>query len=818
METNNFSLNGIFSAMVKTPFLEDNIKTNQSVVHRLIMAAKVNLLVWWCLLTGKIASYLKSMGKPHVTVFGQPMPESKTEAMKMIFDLPEAFPVVDEVTGKRLNAWATEYYIAAHDSPDEYDQTGPIRLRFKFKPSLEDFNGNPCIYNHYLVCRMIADCRDKILKKYPPFELLNPITPYKSITQTCRYFSVLPMPYAPYGKAVGMTEEMFTPSYDDDRYWEEKKDQYANCSEAALIEQDLKAVINNAPDALLRSVHAKTCEGLHKQLYYFNDIYGYPIMAVVKQLEFSSSGISKHYIPVVQLRQNGKPDSNYATLPLPDAQILYNLDKIKDAEVVVICPNLEIADYFQSVNQDSSVAFTAFLCDTLTEVDFLPLKDKEVCMMIVNHSGLSAAESLLSSAKLYNYLLANGKQKELTAVMAHVDYAEIPSNISSIGGYMNFRRAHAKARVTPGSIIEMATPEEFFEQVAWAENEKFRKETQSLDKPYWVTDDTTVAETTVPAKKVRKNEHLFYPIIARGAITYIAGISNIGKSNLTASICAHLVNTSERRPEIFSKRCWSGCKVKNGYDSVKILHLDFESGQNGIDKRERDFVVPYLPDAKEVRERCKANYIVRDLLNCAINYAEEAHWEDLCELIDGVVDEGNPGQPADILIVDTYQSFVQDRDCDHWVLKKLLERYPDMAIVVLHHLDDDGKFVGLQSKKRIAQATVYLTRDKVKKTKGDDKDNAEKGDDKKALTLHDNFQVQVKNCKLLHVPEDENAFEARFDEDKRFVVTSSVPPTKAEMVKAIKDGLGISKNELADLLGMGEEKLKNSLSGAKDKK
>ena len=113
---------------------------------------------------------------------------------------------------------------------------------------------------------------------------------------------------------------------------------------------------------------------------------------------------------------------------------------------------------------------------------------------------------------------------------------------------------------------------------------------------------------------------------------------------------------------------------------------------------------------------------------------------------------------------------------------------------------------------------MYLTRDKVKKTKGDDKDNAEKGDDKKALTLHDNFQVQVKNCKLLHVPEDENAFEARFDEDKRFVVTSSVPPTKAEMVKAIKDGLGISKNELADLLGMSEEKLKKSLSGAKDKK
>ena len=803
METNNFSLDGIFSAMVKTPFQEDNIKTNQSGVHRLIMAAKVNLLVWWSLLTGKISSYLKSTGKPHVTIFGQPMTESKTDAKKMIFDLPEAFPVIDEATGKRLDVLATEYYTASPDSPDEYEQTGPIRLRFKFQPSLVDLNGNSCVYNHYLVCRMIADCQDKILKKYPPFELLNPITPYKSITQTCRYFNVFPMPYAPYDKAVGMTEEMFTPTCDDDEYWEEKKKQHSNCSEAALIEKDLNAVIGNEPDAVLRPIHGKVCEGLHKQLFYFNDNHGYPIMAVIKQLKFGSSGISKHYIPVVQLRQNGKPDSNYATLPLPDAQILYNLDKIKDAEFVVICPNLEIANYFQGVNQDNSVAFTTFLCDTLTEVDFLPLKDKKVCMMIVNHSGLSAAESLLASVKLYNYLLTNGKQKELTAVMAHIDYAEIPSGISSIGEYMSFRRSHAKARITPGSIIEMTTPEEFFEQVTWAENEKLRKEIQSQDKQYWVTDDTTVAEAPVPTKEVRKNEHLFYPIIARGAITYIAGISGIGKSNLTASICAHLVNTSERRPEIFPERCWSGCKLNNGYKSVKILHCDFENGSGGIEQREKNFVDPYLPDDKVKREQCKANYIVKDLLNDATNYAEEANWENWYKMIDNATNEGNPGQPVDILIIDTFQSFVQDRDCDHWVLKKLLERYPDMAIVVLHHLDDDEKFVGQQSKKRIAQVIVYLTRDKVKKTKGDDKDNAEKVDDKKAQTLHDTFKVQAKNIKLPHVFEDEEVFEVRLGNKNRFEVVNSVR-TKAEMVKAIKDGLGISKNKLIDLLSISD--------------
>ena len=44
----------IISAMVNALFQEENIKNNQGAVRSLIMAAKVNLLLWWSLLTGKI--------------------------------------------------------------------------------------------------------------------------------------------------------------------------------------------------------------------------------------------------------------------------------------------------------------------------------------------------------------------------------------------------------------------------------------------------------------------------------------------------------------------------------------------------------------------------------------------------------------------------------------------------------------------------------------------------------------------------------------------------------------------------------------------
>ena len=803
----------IISAMVNAFFQEENIKNNQGAVRSLIMAAKVNLLLCWSLLIGKIASYLKSSGKPHVTLFGSPLPESKTAARRMIFDLPVPLEIVDEKTGRRFSSRVCEYYITTPDAPDEYNQTGPVRLLIKFAPVLLEANGRPCLYDHHYICKLISDARDKLLREIPLYKLFLSITPYKSISHTCHFFKVDPKPYASYGKAVGLTEETFPPTWDDEEYWKNKKACHSNCSEAVLIEKDLNAVINNEPDACLRPIHSKACEGFFKQVFFFNDSYGYPIMAVIKQLEFSQSGPRKKYIPIVQLRQNGNPDSQYATLPLPTTQILYNLDKIPEAEVVVICPNLEIADSYQSVNSQVDIVFTALISDTPAETDLQPINGKEVCVMSVNHSGLSSAEALLESKKLYDYLLNNGKQKELYAVQAHINYAAIPSDIGSIGEYMNFRRSHAKARITPESIILMSTPEDFEERIEWAENEKLRKETESQDKPYWTHSGEAPITTDISTPIAEnKNEQLFYPIIGRGAITYVAGKSGIGKSNIIASLMASLVNTSQRRPEIFPERCWSKCKLNNGYERLKILHLDLESGSGGIKNREKHFVDPYLPDDKEFREQCKANYIVKDLLNDATNYAEEAYWEDLCKMIEDATNEGNPGQPVDILIIDTFQSFTQDRDCDHWIFKKLIERYPRMAIVVLHHLDDDGKFVGLQAKKRIAQVLVTLTRDKARKTAGEDKDHTEK-----ALTLCDNFLVQVKNCKLPHVPEDEEIFEARFDENNRFVVVDSVR-TKAGMIKIIKEGLGISKEALGDLLGMGEDKLTGYLAGEKSKK
>ena len=782
---------------------EDNVPCDQSGVNQFILRVKMAFLIFIMALCGKIRSYLKSNGKPHFCS------EKDYEAQRVILDLPRPLKIDDPETKNYFLYPVGEFYLApTPDSPDDYQQTGPFRLRFRIQPKLW-LEWRRCeYYDHGVACIMIQKCRDQFLRETDWFTLLQPHTPYKGIGDTAHFVGVRPEPYAPYDNALrNMKPESFLPT-DDDAYWSDMKNQNPSLGEASLIERELQGIIDGT-NPIFREVYAAQIEDC-KQVFVFNDEFGYPIMKVIKKFDYQATGTVKNYVPVTQWRQDGKPDSQCQILPLPRKQPLYNWDKIIDADQIVLCPDLEIADSLQNVNSCVDIAYTAYLSNDLKWVDFEPLEEKEVVILILNHSGLTLPQVYLEEEKVCNYLKKRVKVERIRAVQALAVYPDTPKYFKSIAEYMSYHRNHQKAYIEPGSIFYMDTEEEFLEMLDKAKAEIERKANESQDKSFWATDEETDAPNP-SVESITKNEQLMYPFIARGAIAYIVGESGIGKSNLTASICAHLINTSQRRPEIFPERCWSGCRVNNGYDRLKILHMDFESGQGGIKQRERDFVDPYLPDDKTERDLCKANYIVEDLTTDSTNYAEESHFEDLCRLIDSKANEGIKGQPVDILIIDTFQSFVHERDCDHWVLKKLLDRYPHLAIVVLHHLEN-GEFVGLKAKKRIAQATVYLTRDKV-----DEKDG-EKTIPVPVHTpnLHDHFKVQIKNCKLPHIQFDEEVFEAKFDENNRFIVIGSVR-SKAQMVKAISDGLddSISPKELAHKLGMEEGKLRSYLSEAK---
>ena len=105
------------------------------------------------------------------------------------------------------------------------------------------------------------------------------------------------------------------------------------------------------------------------------------MMKAIKQLNYRD-GLEtfKNYLPVTNWMKTSSPYNKLLTVPLPDKQILFNLDKITFCDIVVICPNLEIADQLQRENRLNGVVYTAFLCDNgcYHQVDFDVLNNKQV--------------------------------------------------------------------------------------------------------------------------------------------------------------------------------------------------------------------------------------------------------------------------------------------------------------------------------------------------------------------------------------------------------------------------------------------------------
>ena len=784
---------------------EDNVPRDQSRINQLILRLKMAFLIFIMALNGKIRSYLKSSGKPHKTIFGRPLHEKDHDAKRIIGDLPRPLEIYDPETKNRFRNPVTEFYLApTPDSPDEFNQTGPFRLYLRVPPEMLAEGRQGYFYDPDIANVMIQKCRDQFLRETDWFTLLQPHTPYKGIGSTAHFFGVLPSPFASYDNALGsMRPESFL-STDDEDYWSEMKNQHPSLGEASLIERELKGIVNGT-NTSFRNIYSSKIED-SQQVFDFKDEHGYPVMKVIKQYDYKATGTTKGYIPVTKWNQSGKPDSIYQLLPLPKKQPLFNLDKIVHADMIVFCPDLEIADALQSLNQDDKVAYTAVLCDVNSQVDISPVKEKSLCLLAINHSGLTLAEAYIETQKHYDFFAKNKIGSDIEVIQAEVSYPAAPRDFNSIALFMEYHRNHQKPYIKPGSLIVMDTEEQFREMVNSAKAEMERKANESQDKSFWAPEQVKV-EVVEEEKSKPANRELIRTIAARGCITYISGATHIGKSNFIAALCAYAVNISQRKPDFLSERCWTVCKTGSKYKRLKIVHGDLENGQGGINQREMDFVDPYMPDDPEERKACKANYIVKDLLSDPIDYSAESHFQDLCKMInDCAANEGEKGQPVDILVIDTYWSFVHENDTKFDVFRKLLALYPDMAIIVLHHLNANGKSYGRLDKDFGASVVLYMER--INSTEIKD--------------LHEPFQIRVgtKN-RLTHLAVDLEPFSAQLDDKGHFVVFEP-KTTKAETIKALKEGYktrnkdgklaAISDQELADRLGMGVEKLKKYLN------
>lgn len=746
---------------------DDNVKVDQCQSNALILNTKMALLLESSVYNGSIVNYLKSK----CTEYALPYTEDREWAMEyqkrksasaskeLRFqigkDNPEAIFGITIIEGLNLNKGRTDWL--------------PVAPTFA--------KG----YLHHLTL----------------FGLFNGITPYKSIKTTAHFLGVQPLPFAPINTGL----HMFRPTIfldtaeSDASYWAEQKKTYPCYNEATLIERDLRDIIANKPDQECNTIYSSVVEHHFKQVFDYKDRNGLTIMKMIKKFDYDPTGVTKSYIPLTQWMRHGEADDRLLTMPLPKEQPLYNLNLVEDADYVVICPNLDIADQLQRQIRYTNVAFTSFVCDSVNQVDFSPISGKQIILLVMNHSSLALEDVYLDAFKLYKHLTEHEKigEKSLSIIQAAVRFYA-SNQFSKLGDYMKDRRDHHKPEIEDGSVKLIESKEEFYAVLEDVKDAIAKRQEVAI--PFWCDENEASETSDAPVQKNNSGEELVRNLIYRGEITFINGSKSIGKSNLITSLCASMVNPSMRKKIVFPERWWTCCK--GNVESLKVVHLDFENGKALIDKRMKDFAEPYFPDINGDIGECRRNYIVKDMLNEVDDFSDASNYGRLCKLLDDMkANEGTPGQEIDVLVIDTYSTFVNHRDNNYDSILRLRKDYPNMAIVVLHHLNENGRMRGNKAKGFSASVILKMERP-----------------DGEAATLATPFNISFEESPRHNIlQQDLTPFKGVF-KDGLFVVDMESEYSENKALHELYDAYkktGKTKSEIAGLLGMCESSLENKL-------
>ena len=567
----------------------------------------------------------------------------------------------------------------------------------------------------------------------------------------------------------------------------------------------------------------------------FNDERGICILKTFDYYALADGTLVKGVVPVTYWYiRNGElksPSSNsvryliegypkgpiYATnhlvpVGLPGKQPLLHLDRIANAETVVICATPKNAVALQKANGNKSVVFTGFVCDPgqYEEVDWTPVNGKSVWIEAANHNGLTLAETYIEANDLYEHLLN---------VVGIIDHSESPSNrktgikdihflqraieypsmvgVRNVDDLIRVNRANPP-HVIDGSILEL-NKDEFQVMVEKAQAEIERKATAMIDLAFWNDElriDAAPVEDNKPVGKVT-DKMILRPFIIAGTTTLISGAPGVGKSCMKTAICACIAGSPKK---ILEGRFWTRCTPTDGHQ-YKVVDLIFDSdGAEAIADHRRDF-------ASDIGENA-VNYIQKDMSGDTTNYMEPENYTAFEKLLDDIeAHEGVPGQPIDVLCIDTLLAFSHEarelRKVNE-VFKRLNHDCPHMATILIHHLNPrDNKAIGGVRVLTGVRAHVMIDRTdaQLKELNG------------KHPLLSDPFTVSFGKASNIKIAEDGETFTVRLEEGNVFAVADKEDQeTVRARRKAIVDGYvkqGLTQPEIARLFGVSDRTIRN---------
>lgn len=534
---------------------------------------------------------------------------------------------------------------------------------------------------------------------------------------------------------------------------------------------------------------------------------GQTVMKVIKYYRmWEDNTFVKGYIPLTRWFCKKDKTNFVITAGLPDKQILMNLPQIEKAMTVVVCLTLEDAFSLQkSCWGNEDVAFTSFICDNAcyanscySQVDFSPLRGKMVKIFISNNNGDSLAETYQAGQALYEYLRKIEKFENINFIQREVIYPPY-ENVFDIDALVTAHRKHPP-EVIDGSVIAIEE-KDFPAMLHKAKLEIERKREQSRNFQFWKNEtETNLPPAPIPGNQFIKNM-IMRPFVIRGTTMIIESAPGMGKSCFATALCAQIAGSDA---PFLDERCICRCSMQNVRGN-KIAYLVFDAdGADAIIEHREDF-------ASDIGEN-DGNFIQKNMAGDSIDYSQAKNYCNFTDLLDEIKNEqGVKGQPVDVLVIDTLLAFTHNKSGASFdIFTRLNKDFPNMAIIVIHHLNLDQKTFG-------GTLATMGPRVIIKLCRTSEQEKAIKG---RKPTLNDPFTIEIEKFNTNKIAEDGESFELKLDEANHFVVVNKVrelAELRRLLIQGYSEKYELNQDEIGRLFGTTGRTIRNWLNVDKKK-
>ena len=335
--------------------------------------------------------------------------------------------------------------------------------------------GNTIFYNVYYKCDknivddMISDkslegpkFESKFYQKYPSFySICKDLTPYKTPAEICRFWGCSAEPFAK------IKVRNMRPDYIWGNIMLDKNPGQENWTFSCLMQNVFSYLIPCQSPLLPDFRLTNHYDDWYCQVFPFRNEYGEEIMKLIKVYDRNIQ--NKYLLPVTTWIRNNSPFNQLFCVPYPSNKTpLYNLDSLlaPACETVILCDSVELADANEHENGFGDNVFTSFICSPgkYDQVDWSPLRDKDIVILVSNHSGMDLASAALKAKELREYLREQQDFEPALAVMP-VDYGKNRAlAFNNVDDIINrFKRTPPKVNPDDLRIIETKTEmEDFF--------------------------------------------------------------------------------------------------------------------------------------------------------------------------------------------------------------------------------------------------------------------------------------------------------------------------------------------------------------------